>query len=177
MRLKLGQIVPSFIMTVLILIVLEIMVTTILPIFGIEHYRLPFNILIILFLAFKLETPLISLLILAVQLFYSIFSVEGWAYGAFAGVLICIIISYLRDMLHFNSNIFTIIVTQIFQVIWFLIVSILIYLRMGSTEYILIKLGRFLPESIVISLLAPFFFVLLDNIWKVQEQGLLGDND
>ena len=177
MKLKISQIIPSFIITILVLIVLEILITTLLPILGIEHYRLPFNILIILFLAFKLETPFIACLILVVQLFYSIFSVEGWAYGTFAGIIVCIIISYLRDMLHFDSKLFTVFVTQIFQVVWFIIVSFLIYLRLGTTEYILLKLARFLPESIVISLIAPFFFMLLDQIWRVREGGVLGEND
>jgi len=62
-------------------------------------------------------------------------------------------------------------------VVWFIIVSFLIYLRLGTTEYILLKLARFLPESIVISLIAPFFFMLLDQIWRIKEGGVLGEND
>lgn len=85
------------------------------------------------------------------------------------------IISYLRDMLHFNSKFFTIVVTQIFQICWFIIVSILIYLKVENFDYILGKLGRFLPESLIISIMAPFFFSLLDRIWKINDREMLGE--
>ncbi|MCK5072550.1 MAG: hypothetical protein KAQ98_03930 [Bacteriovoracaceae bacterium] len=175
MKLKLNQIIPSFVMTILILVVLEILVTTIMPILGIENYKLPFNILIILYIGFKLETPIVALLVLGIQICYSFFSIEGWALGTFAGVIVCMIISYLRDMLHFNSKFFTIVVTQIFQICWFIIVSILIYLKVENFDYILGKLGRFLPESLIISIMAPFFFSLLDRIWKINDREMLGE--
>jgi hypothetical protein len=51
----------------------------------------------------------------------------------------------------------------------------LIYLKVGSLSYIIDKLWRFIPESIVISLLAPFFFSILERIWRSREQGIMGD--
>jgi len=153
--------------TLLILIVLEILSTAFLPMIGLTKYRIPFNILIVLYLGFKLETPFVSIMILIIQYTNSFFSIEGWEVGTVAGVMICIVISYLKDLLHLTSSLITIVVTQIFQVFWFLIVSSLVYLKTDNFSYIVQKFWRFLPESIAISLLAPLLFSILDAIWKM----------
>jgi len=166
-------IIPLFI-TLLILVVLEIISTALLPAFGIQKYIIPFNILIVLYLGFKLETPYLAILILIVQYFHSFFSIEGWELGTIAGIFICIVISYLRDLIHFSSAAITITVTQVFQVVWFLIVSSLFYLKTGNMGILVEKMWRFIPESIAISLLAPFFFAIFDRIWGVNSEGMLG---
>ncbi|MDC1175727.1 hypothetical protein OAT67_10030 [Bacteriovoracaceae bacterium] len=165
----------SFFVTLLILFVLEIISTALLPLLGVESIRIPFNILIILFLGFKVNSPALALMILGTQYFHSFFSIEGWEMGTVAGILICILIGYLKDLLHFSSAGFTIIVTQIFQTVWFIIISGLFYLKFGSFDYVIEKFWRFLPESIIISILSPFFFSVLDKIWNVGEGGMLGD--
>ncbi|MDD0852660.1 hypothetical protein HBN50_06105 [Halobacteriovorax sp. GB3] len=175
MKLQLKNILISQFITLLILIVLEIVSTGILPLLGLQKYTIPFNILIVLFMGFKLETPYIAVLIFLVQYFHSFFSIEGWEMGTIAGVIICIVISYVRDLIHFHSAAATMFVTQVFQVVWFVIVSGLLYLKLDNMDYLVEKFWRFLPESILISLMAPFFFSLLDKIWGVQERGLLGD--
>lgn len=161
--------------TLLILIVLEIFSTALVPMLGLTKYRIPFNILIILYLGFKLETPYTSLLIFILQYTHSFFSIEGWEMGTIAGVIICIVISYLKDLLHLSSSVITILVTQLFQSFWFVIVSTLLYLKEDNFSYIVEKFWRFLPESIVISLLAPFFFGILDVIWRAEGERSLGE--
>ncbi|MCF8057660.1 MAG: hypothetical protein K9K67_00075 [Bacteriovoracaceae bacterium] len=162
--------------TLLILVVLEIFSTALVPMLGLMKYRIPFNVLIILYLGFKMETPYTSLLILILQYTHSFFSIEGWEMGTIAGVIICIVISYLKDLLHLSSSVITIFVTQVFQSLWFVIVSILLYLKEENFSYIVEKFWRFLPESIVISLLAPFFFGILDVIWRAETDRALGDS-
>lgn len=163
--------------TLLILVVLEILSTAFLPMMGLTKYRIPFNVLIVLYMGFKLETPFVSIMILILQYTNSFFSIEGWEMGTVAGVVICIVISYLKDLLHLTSSIITIVVTQIFQTLWFLIVSSLVYLKTDDFSYIAQKFWRFLPESIVISLLAPFLFSILDAIWKTEsDSGGLGSS-
>jgi len=163
--------------TLLILIVFEILGTAFLPMMGLTKYRVPFNILIVLYMGFKLETPFVSIMILLIQYTNSFFSIEGWEMGTVAGVMICIVISYLKDLLHLTSSVITIIVTQIFQSFWFLIVSSLIYLKTDDFSYIIQKFWRFLPESIVISLMAPFLFRIFDAIWKMDsDNSELGSN-
>ncbi len=173
MRVRSLDILPSLFITILILFILEVLSTTILPLFGLMNYMIPFNVLIILFLGFKIESPYLALIIFAIQYSHSMFTIEGWEMGTIAGVMICIVISYLRDLLHFTSSIITIITTQMFQLLWFLVTSSLLYLKLSDTEYIIHKFWRFIPESIVISLLAPLFFSLLDKVWRVKDEGLM----
>lgn len=176
MRIRSREIVPRLFITVLILIVLEVISSAFLPLFGVNKYMIPFNVLIVLFLGFKLENPYLAVMILVVQYFHSMFTIEGWEMGTIAGVIICIVISYLRDVLHFTSSIVTITVTQLFQVLWFIVISSLLYLKLGSFEYVVEKFWRFLPESIILSLMAPFFFSILDKVWGVRDEGLMGES-
>lgn len=166
-------IVPLFI-TLLILVILEIISTSLLPAFGATKYIIPFNILIVLYLGFKLETPYLAILILVVQYFHSFFSIEGWELGTIAGIFICIVISYLRDVLHFSSAVITMTVTQLFQVVWFILVSFLFYLKTNNFGFLVEKMWRFIPESIAISIMAPFFFSILDRIWGTSAESMLG---
>lgn len=150
-----------------LLIVLEIFTTAFLPAVGVVNFRPEFNVLIVLFLAFKLETPVLPWLILVVQYAHSIFSIEGWAIGAFTGVLISLSVRLLKDMLDFSTAISTIIVVQIFQIIWFSISSFLLSLKLGDFGSYFRLFGDDVPESFVLSILAPFFFFVLDRFWKV----------
>lgn len=158
--------------TCCLLIALEIFTTAFLPAVGIVNFRPEFNVLIVLFLAFKLETPVLPWLILVVQYAHSLFSIEGWAIGAFTGVLISLSVRFLKDMLDFSTAISTIIVVQIFQVIWFLVSSFLLSLKLGDFGSYLYLFGADLPESLALSILAPFFFFVLDRFWKVNSRSV-----
>ncbi len=173
---KSSDIPIRLLITVLILIVLEVLASAFLPLFGLNKYMIPFNILIVLYVGFKLETPYLAIIILVLQLTHSLFSIEGWEYGTIAGVLICIVIAYLRDLLHFTSSFVTMLTVFLFQILWFFISSSLLYLKFGSMDYIVQKFWRFIPESIILSLLAPIFFSLLDKVWKTKAEGLMGNN-
>ncbi|MBT7608214.1 MAG: hypothetical protein HN576_00560 [Bacteriovoracaceae bacterium] len=171
---QLKNLLTPLIITIIILILLEIISTVILPIVGLKYYILPFNILVILFLGFKVRTPFLAFLILILQYFHSFFTIEGWESGTIVGIFVCILIAYLKEFIHFSSKLATMLVTQIFQTCWFLLSSSLIYLRASDLEYISIKFWRFLPESILISILSPFIFSLLEKIWDTSEKGMLG---
>ena len=175
MRSEIKNVVAPMLITLVILIVLEVFATSLLPVFGVKQFILPFNIAVVLFFGFRFQTPYLSVFILIVQYFHSFFTVEGWEPGTIAGIAVCIVISYLRELIHFSSAAATMIVTQIFQTFWFVVVSGLIYMRMGDVTYIVDKFWRFVPESIVISLLSPFLFLIFEKVWSMSEGGLLGD--
>lgn len=178
MRKNITDIIPSFILTLIMLLVLDIICATIFPLIGLTNFRLPFNILIVLYLGFKLEHPILGILILILQYTHSFFTVEGWAMGTAAGIIVWTIVSYVRDLLHFSSSFVTGFVTEIFQLVWFALVAILLYLKLGSVDYILVKFWRFIPASILLSILAPSFFSLLDRIWSMgRGGGMLGDDN
>lgn len=163
-------------LTIIILVLFEVFATAVFPAFGIKNYRLPFNILIVLYLGFKVESPFIAIHIVVLQYFHSLFSIEGWEMGTISGILICIIIGYLKELLHFSSAFVTILVTQLFQVFWFIIMSAMLYMKMRDFGLIIEKFYRFIPESIFISLCAPIVFLILDRLWGVSsKEGMLGE--
>lgn len=175
MRVSFLSYLRPLLVTILLLILCEVLSTTLLPLMGLQSYRIPFNILIVLYFGFKVNSPFTAVMILIVQYFHSFFSIEGWELGTIAGIMIYILMGLLRDLIHFNSAVVTILVTQIFQVAWFIIVSGILYIKYDNLDYIISKFWRFLPESIVLSLLAPFVFFLLDTIWTIKESRSLGD--
>lgn len=170
-----NQLIPLT-LTLIILILFEVATTAFFPAIGIKNYRIPFNIMIVLYLGFKVGSPLLALYILLIQYFHSFFSVEGWEMGTIAGISICIIINYLKELLHFSSAFITILLTQLFQVFWFLIMAMMLYVKLGDFGIILDKFYRFIPESIFISLCAPIFFIVMDRIWGLSsKEGMLGE--
>ena len=175
MNAQLTHLISRMFVTILILLVLETLASSLFPMFGMTRHRIPFNILLVLYLTFKLRTPWLPLLILSVQWFHSFFSVEGWEMGTIAGVLVAIVVSYLKDLLHFSSSVITIILTQLFQCLWLAISIGLLALKGAENFYLIDKFWRFIPESLIISLLSPIFFSILDKIWASNERGMLGD--
>ena len=59
MRMRFSQILISFLITLALLIGLEIVTSTLLPAMGWKEYRMTFNVLIILFLAIRMDSPLV----------------------------------------------------------------------------------------------------------------------
>lgn len=153
--------------TSILLIILEIFSSAFLPSLGIVDFKPAFSVLIVLFLAFKLETPVLPFLILVTQYVHSIFSIEGWAIGTLAGIIVSLSVRFLKDLLDFTTAISTIIVVQIFQIAWFIMVSFMLSIKLGSFSSFFQIFWQFVPESFVLSLLAPLFFILLDKVWKV----------
>ncbi|MBL7665746.1 MAG: hypothetical protein JNM93_11485 [Bacteriovoracaceae bacterium] len=170
-NLKLKDIVVSFMITTVLLLFLEVFSSSFLPAVGLDEYRLGFHVLIVLFIAFRIESIYLPYLVLGFELIHSIFSIEGWASGTFAGVVICFLISYLKDLIQLNSRLSTIVIVQIFQTVWFLIVAGLITIKTDEMSYFLLRLPRFVSESLFLSLISPLFFELLSRFWKTNRDG------
>ena len=171
MRYSAKDLILGILKTSLLLIVLEIITTAFLPAIGLDNIKLAFSVLIVLFMAFKLETPFLAYLILVVQYVHSAFSIEGWAIGTLVGILISLSVKYLRDLLQFSTAISTIILVQIFQLAWFGMVSFLLSIKLGDFNNFISIFWQFVPESILLSLVSPFFFSLLDRVWGVNNTG------
>ena len=87
----------------------------------------------------------------------------------------CVIISYFKDVIHLSSMIVTMIVIQAFQCVWFVLISALIYMRMDDFFFIGERFWKFVPSSIIVSILAPSLFSLFDKVWNVGAEDILGD--
>jgi hypothetical protein len=167
MRLRLSQVIASFALTLALLIGLEMVTATILPALGWTEYRLTFNVLIILFLAIRLDSPAVPWMILGLQVIHSIFSVEGWALGTLAGIIVMVSANYLKELLHLTTAFMTMLIVQFFQVIWFVTISVVICLKVSDFSKFGMILWSFIPGSILLSLISPVMFWLLSSIWRV----------
>ncbi len=165
-KVKTIDIFPLMGITLLLLIILEVFMTTLFPIVGLTSFRLPLHVFLVLFLAFNIDTPYISIMILVVMLVHSLFTIESWAIGTATGIFVLIILSYVRGVLHLSAPLVTIVVTEFFLLLWNLISSILIYFRYNNLDIILQRLWVFIPASIILSLLAPLLFGQLTRIWQ-----------
>ena len=170
MKYSVQDVIVGFFKTALLLVGLEIFTSAVLPAIGIVDFKPAFNVLIILFLAFKLEVPFLPFLILSFQYIHSVFSVEGWASGTIAGILIAISVRHVKDMLNFSTAISTIIVVQIFQIAWFVLIAFLLSIKLGDFSHFISIFLKYLPESIFLSLISHHFFLLMDNFWKVNRK-------
>jgi hypothetical protein len=99
------------------------------------------------------------------QIVHSVFSIEGWAIGTIAGVMIAASIKYLKDIIDMNSKLSTMVVVQVFQVVWIIIVSFLFGFKMGNYGIMLNIIKDFIPQSFLLSIFSPYIFLVLDKIW------------
>lgn len=171
MRMRLSQILFAFALSVALLIGLEIVTSTLLPAMGWKEYRLTFNVLIILYLAIRLDSPLVPWLIMGLQVIHSVFSIEGWALGTLAGLIVMMAANYLKELLHLTTPIMTMLTVQFFQFIWYLTVSITICLMISDFEKFPMILWSFIPGSILLSLISPLLFWVMGLIWRSQSEG------
>src|SRR5690606_4591634 len=141
-----------------------------LPAMGWREYRLAFNVVIILFMALKVTTPLLPWFVMLLQLVHAAFSVEGWALGTLAGILVSLIATYLKEILQFSSAIATIITVQIFQIVWYVATISVICLKLGSFAKFGLMFWNAMPGTLLLSILSPFIFGLLDKVWAVENE-------
>jgi hypothetical protein len=171
MRMRLSQILISFLLTMAVLIGLEVVTSTVLPALGWIEYRLTFNVLIILFLAIRLDSPAVPWMIMGLQMVHSVFSIEGWALGTFAGLIVMMSANYLKELLNLTTAFMTMITVQLFQFVWYLTVTIVICLKIGDFDKFGMLLWSFIPGSILLSLVSPAIFWMLDQIWRLPQDG------
>lgn len=171
MRMRFSQLLISFAVTMALLTGLEIVTSTILPALGWNDYRLTFNVLIILFLAIRLHSAAVPWMIMGLQMVHSIFSIEGWALGTLAGLIVMVSANYLKELLHLTTAIMTMITVQLFQMIWYITVTLIICLKISNFEKFGMIIWSFIPGSILLSLISPILFWILEQIWRVPSDG------
>jgi hypothetical protein len=167
MKMRLSQLLSSFGMTVALLIGLEVITSSLMPAFGWNEYRLTFNVLIIIFLAIRLDSGAVPWMIMGLQVIHSVFSIEGWALGTLAGLIVMISANYLKEILHLTTAVMTMFTVQLFQIIWFLTVTVIICLKISNFDKFGLISWSFIPGSIMLSLFSPVLFWILEQIWRV----------
>jgi hypothetical protein len=168
---RFSQMLMSFAVSLALLTGLEIVTSTILPALGWHEYRLTFNVLIIIFLAIRLDSPAVPWMVMGLQMIHSVFSIEGWALGTFAGLIVMLSANYLKEVLHLTTAFMTMFTVQLFQLIWYLTVTLIICLKISNFEKFGLIVWSFIPGSVLLSLLAPVLFWILEQVWRVPSDG------
>ena len=171
MNSKIGYQARSLLLTLLLLIAFNILSTVFFSGASYLDFRIGLHVLIVLFLAFRMNINTLPYFIFAVEYIHSIFSIEGWAIGTVAGLLISIIVNYLKDMIQFTSAISIMVIVQIFQLVWFVIIGAIFGLKMGNVDFYANTFRYFMYESFVLSLMAPIVFKILTAIWGNDKLG------
>lgn len=167
MKMRFSQLLVSMLITLGLLMGLEIVTSTVLPALGWYEYRLTFNVLIIIFLAIRLDSPSVPWMIMILQMIHSIFSVEGWALGTFAGLIVMMSANYLKEVLHLSTAIVTMATVQIFQLVWYVTVTLVICLKISNFDKFGLIIWSFIPGSIFLSIISPVLFWILEQVWRV----------
>ncbi len=168
---KLSQLIISFSLTLALMIVFEVITSSLLPAMGWFESRIALNVLVILFLAIRLNAPILPWLILILQFVHSAFSIEGWALGTLAGIIVMFVANYLKELLQLTTPIIAMFTALFFQFVWFMTVAIVLCLKISSFEKFGMIVWSFVPGSILLAILSPLIFGLLNLIWKVPAEG------
>ncbi len=155
----------SFILTLVLLTLSEVITTTVLPLMGLPSLRFSLFPLLILFLSFYRNSNWIAFYILAYSYIHSIFSLETWFLSAFNGVLVSIIIAYFSELIHLSNKLVTMFFVLIFQIGMALSRSIVFYLRGDDPEYIFQNLSGHVFEIFALTALSPIVFSILSTLW------------
>jgi hypothetical protein len=168
---KFSHLLVSFSLTLALMIVFEVMTSSLLPAIGWFEYRIALNVLVILFMAIRLNAPILPWLIMILQMVHSAFSIEGWALGTLAGIIVMIAANYLKELLQLTTPIIAMVTALFFQFIWFMTVAIVLCLKISSFEKFGMIVWSFVPGSIVLAILSPLIFALMNLIWRVPAEG------
>lgn len=168
---KLSHLLTSFSFTLMLMVIFEIITSTFLPAIGWVEYRLAFNVLIILFMAIRLNAPILPWLIMILQFVHSAFSIEGWALGTLAGIIVMIVANYLKELLQLTTPVIAMFTALFFQVVWFMTVAVVLCLKISSFDKFGVIVWSFVPGSIILAILSPLIFALMNFIWRVPAEG------
>lgn len=168
---KLSHLLISFGLTLALMTIFEIITSSVLPALGWYESRIALNVLVILFLAIRLNAPILPWLIMILQFVHSAFSIEGWALGTLAGIIVMIVANYLKELLQLTTPIIAMFTALFFQFVWFMTVAIVLCLKISSFEKFGMIVWSFVPGSIVLAILSPLIFGLLNLIWRVPAEG------
>ena len=135
MKFNFKYLLSSLALTTLLLVSSEIIVSTMFPMIGLQFFRISLSSIIILYLCFYFNNIFIAPLIMYFEFVHGLFTVENWAISSFAFLIVSVVISYLRDLIHLSIWHVTFIYVQVFQFVLFGIESSLVYFKQKNWNF------------------------------------------
>lgn len=159
--------------TLLLIFILDFLSTAFIPTFQ-QTYLFPsFHLLFIIYLSFYQPADRLPFLVLIIQCFHSIFTVEGWALGTITGCLVSYLLILIRDTIQFSSFWATFLLVYGIQVVWSILNGSLLSLKVGQWYPLQSYFTFSLTQGIILGLIALPTFKVLENIWSKDESSSL----
>jgi hypothetical protein len=158
--------------TIFFLVFCDILLSTFFPSIGIYSGRFSVNVLIVMFISFFINSSFVPYLILIIQWFHSLFTVETWPVGGLAGIILACVIYFLRDVFQLKSRLSIIPVAIAGHVIWYALVGGIIAIKLDRFEFLSQFLIEGLVGGLVLGLISPLIYILLDYIWKIKRSAM-----
>lgn len=156
--------------TLFLIFLLDFLSSSFFPTFQHTYFFPSFHILILIYLAFFQPAHRLPFLVLIIESFHSIFTVEGWALGTITGCIVGNILILIRDTIQFSSFIATFLLVYAVQVLWSLISGTLLAIKLENWSIVESYLSFSLVQGIVLGLVALPFFKLLEKIWNKEDR-------
>lgn len=171
---KLESLLKIHLITLFLLAVAEVLFASILPSLGLTNFRLALNIIVIIYITYKADSKFLPYLILSVQFVHGLFSIEGWAIGTLIGSVISIAIIMLKGLIDYRNPVIVIITAFVTQLIWCLGSSFFISMKINRPEFFWSYLSSNLVPIVVLSLIAPIIFQILNFLWDSGRKSEVG---
>jgi hypothetical protein len=165
-KIKLSQLILALIKTTLLLVLFEIFSTTVIPLLGIHHFKFSPHVLFIIYLCIYMNNVSLPFLILFIEGVHSIFSIDGWAFGTLAGIILGFLMAQLKDLLEIQSTLVTILATFLSYIMWSSLNATFIFLKIGIVSPNWEQLLYFVGEGFILALFAPKLFSFLSHHWQ-----------
>ncbi|MDH4468631.1 MAG: hypothetical protein QE271_11290 [Bacteriovoracaceae bacterium] len=153
--------------TVLICVFFDLFFMIFFPLISLKWVAVSVTQVAIIFLSFTVGFAWLPWGILTLQLFHSLFSLEGWALGTLIGVIICVVMSRLKAMIQLTGPLSIIMTTYFLQFAWCLMAGILTSLRNHDWKFFQLFVNQGLTYGLVTAALSPLLFFIFRNIWLV----------
>ncbi len=156
--------------TLFLVFILDFLSSSFFPIFQQTYFFPSFHILILIYLAFFQPAHRLPFLVLIIESFHSLFTVEGWALGTITGIIVGNILVLIRDTIQFSSFFATFLLVYAVQVLWSLISGTLLAIKLENWYIVESYVTFSLIQGIILGLVALPFFKLLEKIWDKEDR-------
>ncbi len=151
--------------TLIIVFIFDFLSSSFFPTFQKTYFFPSFHILILIYFAFFQPAARLPFLVLMVESFHSIFTVEGWALGTLTGCIIVNILVLVKDTIQFSSFVATFFLVYVVQILWSVTSGLFLSIKLENWMILKSYFQFSLVQGIILGLVALPFFKLLEKIW------------
>lgn len=158
--------------SLLVMIIIEVVLSTFFPMLGLSSIRFSINIFLVLFLTLFIQSNLIPFSILIIHFIHSVFSTEGWAIGSLTAIIVAMVVFFTKDWINFKSRISLMLVFLAGNILWSLILGVIISLKLADTSLIMSYFLQGLGSGVVLALFSPILVKIFDKIWGLKRSAI-----